>query len=234
MSDVRFRSLEFLGYPKYEVGTDGSVWSFNTTMRRRLKTANHFGYRWVVLSRNRIRKEIAVHHLVLLAFVGPCPEGQECRHGNGIRDDNRRDNLCWGTRLENVADRERHGTTSRGEKHGRARLSEDDARAILAAFTQGESKASLARRYNVSHAAICDLTKGRSWSHLAGCDQQTHQQNSQRGQRHYSTKLEDEDVRSIRAAVQAGKSQAAVARDFGIKPMVVWKIIQGKTWRHLT
>ncbi|MCR4338868.1 MAG: NUMOD4 motif-containing HNH endonuclease, partial [Gemmatimonadaceae bacterium] len=41
-----------------------------------------------------------VHRLVLAAFVGPCPPGQQCNHKNGKRDDNRLANLEWVTPSE--------------------------------------------------------------------------------------------------------------------------------------
>jgi hypothetical protein len=51
-----------------------------------------------------------VHKLVLLAFVGPAPEGCECLHDNGVPADNRLENLRWGTRSDNIRDANRHGT----------------------------------------------------------------------------------------------------------------------------
>ena len=51
-----------------------------------------------------------VHHLVLLAFVGPRPVGLEIRHLNGNRADSRLANLAYGTRSENQMDSIRHGT----------------------------------------------------------------------------------------------------------------------------
>lgn len=45
---------------------------------------------------------VDVHRLVLLSFIGPCPEGHEALHGNHTPDDNRLENLRWGTRSENV------------------------------------------------------------------------------------------------------------------------------------
>jgi hypothetical protein len=59
-----------------------------------------------------------VHRLVLEAFVGLCPVGHEGAHLNGNRTDNRRANLAWKTPRENAADRERHGATARGDRHG--------------------------------------------------------------------------------------------------------------------
>jgi hypothetical protein len=66
-----------------------------------------------------------VHKLVLIAFVGPAPEGYECRHLNGDPADNRLENLCWGSRSENIQDAVRHGTwmtpeRRAGQEKGRA------------------------------------------------------------------------------------------------------------------
>lgn len=55
---------------------------------------------------------VRLHRLVLLAFIGPCPKGQECRHLDGNRQNNRLNNLKWGTRSENAQDRLRHGYKS--------------------------------------------------------------------------------------------------------------------------
>lgn len=67
------------------------------------------GHLQVALWRDNKGKTRKIHQLVLEAFVGPCPEGMECRHDNDIPDDNRRSNLRWGTRSENHRDRVRNG-----------------------------------------------------------------------------------------------------------------------------
>ena len=45
-----------------------------------------------------------IHKLVLLTFRGLPKKGQEARHLNGIKTDNRVVNLKWGTRSENNRD----------------------------------------------------------------------------------------------------------------------------------
>jgi len=70
---------------------------------------NGAGYPRVNLHRNRKREEKLVHWLVLEAFVGPCPAGEEGLHGNDIKTDNRLSNLRWGTRSDNVKDAIRNG-----------------------------------------------------------------------------------------------------------------------------
>lgn len=50
-----------------------------------------------------------VHVYVLKAFVGECPEGQEGLHEDGVKTNNDRPNLSWGTRSDNNLDQVRHG-----------------------------------------------------------------------------------------------------------------------------
>lgn len=68
------------------------------------------GYRTVALSRGGKATTRRIHRLVLSAFVGPCPTGQEVRHLNGVPGDNRLSNLAYGTSSENRRDRWEHGT----------------------------------------------------------------------------------------------------------------------------
>lgn len=56
---------------------------------------------------------VYVHLAVLLAFVGPVPEGQEGRHLNTLTSDNRLANLAYGTRSENNMDLHRNGRRRR-------------------------------------------------------------------------------------------------------------------------
>lgn len=51
-----------------------------------------------------------VHRLVAAAFHGPCPEGLEVRHLDGVRTNNVPTNLAYGTHAENIRDTVRHGT----------------------------------------------------------------------------------------------------------------------------
>jgi len=109
--------------------------------------------------------KLAVHTAVLLAWVGPKPEGQEGRHKNGMLTDNTLSNLAWSTHVENVADKELHGTVQRGERNGRAKLTEHDVRVIRAA-RPGTSLAELGERYGVSRTCIYLAATGRTWKGL--------------------------------------------------------------------
>ena len=74
------------------------------------------GYLRVSLCKNGERHDAYIHQLVLQAFVGPCPAGQEVRHLDGNPARNVRSNLCWGTKSENGYDKVRHGTHHHSRK----------------------------------------------------------------------------------------------------------------------
>lgn len=56
------------------------------------------------------RSFVRTHCLVMLAFVGPCPDGLEVLHSDGDGLNNRLSNLSYGTRSQNSLDAVRHGT----------------------------------------------------------------------------------------------------------------------------
>lgn len=111
-------------------------------------------------------KRLRIHHAVLLAFVGKRPEGAEARHLNDEPDDNRSENLVWGTRRENMADRIRNGIQRRGVIHGTARLTVEQVRHIRLRVSAGETLRRLAGEYGVSHTAVRRAAIGLTWSHI--------------------------------------------------------------------
>jgi len=94
---------------RYQVSDLGRVLSFVRSSPRLLAgrvSHHHASYRRVWLG----DREFFVHRLVMLTFVGPCPEGLEVCHRNGDGLDNRLVNLYYGTSSQNTLDAVRHGT----------------------------------------------------------------------------------------------------------------------------
>lgn len=115
------RRRAVIGYEgAYEVDDQGNVYSLSRiigtgktarTMSGRVltPTPSDAGHMYVTLSFKGVTRRFYVHRLVLEAFVGPASEGTECRHLNGNPADNRLENLIWGSRSENIRDRQSHG-----------------------------------------------------------------------------------------------------------------------------
>lgn len=129
-------------------------------MKPYLQTA---GYYVVKLSRAQKRVSKYVHRLVAEAFIGPCPKGEEVRHRDGRKLHCELTNLRYGTRLENVEDSMVTGTIPHGAKHGRAKLTEQQALAIIAA--EG-SYSEIAKRLGTTKNNARNIKLGVSWRHL--------------------------------------------------------------------
>lgn len=110
-----WKSLDFLGYPDYEVSNLGNVKSLNyrrTGKEKILKSRLRNKYYATDLRYNGKQKTFSVHRLVALAFLEN-PYNLPCvNHKNEITTDNRVENLewcdvrynnCYGTRIVSVS-----------------------------------------------------------------------------------------------------------------------------------
>ena len=149
----------------YEVSDQGQVRSLMRGTRVLRPYPNKRGYLRVNLCKDGRVKIMYLHLLVLAAFKGACPPGQEGCHGRGGRSDNRAVNLDWGSRSKNNGiDKVRDGTIQRGERNGRSKLTEGDVRLIRLELGACVSGADLARRYPVSRQTIKDIQRKKIWA----------------------------------------------------------------------
>lgn len=131
-----------------------------------LSQSGRAGYRSVCLSSGS-HKTHNVHILVLTSFVGPAPDGHVCCHGDGNKENNRVDNLRWGTVKENCADTVRHGNSMRGEKNHTARLNTEKVIAIKTLYNKTKAThKDLASLFDVHTSTVKDITSGRTWGHV--------------------------------------------------------------------
>jgi len=168
------------GYEFHQVSDDGVVRSRDRnfinsrgqkrfisgkTKKQRLGRGN---YLLVAICEGGRNDRHAVHRLVLCSFIGPPKDGQESRHLNGNRQDNRLINLKWGTKTENAQDKHDHGTTVRGEDVTNSKLSESQVIQIRGEYQNGEKAITLAQKYGVCKSAIHYVLSGHTWKHLPG------------------------------------------------------------------
>jgi hypothetical protein len=94
----------------YEVSDLGNLRSALTGKSLHPYTTDR-GYLRVDLQAHGEKRKAFVHDLVLEAFVGPCPAGQQGRHVLDPTPSNcALENLAWGTPKQNYEDRRVHGT----------------------------------------------------------------------------------------------------------------------------
>lgn len=166
---------EIDNHPLYEVSDQGRVRSWNGmgraagTRSRKPRILKLFieydGRPHVFLGRGNFFR---VCVLVCEAFHGLRPDDMECCHLNGKPADNRSSNLRWDTRKGNAHDRIVHGTQSRGDRHGAAKLTEDDVERIIRDVEEGASHYITAIKFGVSRQQVGRIVNGKQWSWKEG------------------------------------------------------------------
>ena len=121
-------------------------------------TADGYG-RFKVGGRVQHAHRYAYEHL-----FGRLTKQQVLRHTCHCRQCCNPEHLIPGTQAENIADREARGSTARGERNGRSRLTADQVSVIRDRAAQGETSYRIAKDYGVSPRCIDHIRDGRTWS----------------------------------------------------------------------
>lgn len=163
------------GYPGYRACSNGwieSCWrkgpnTVQTFVWHRMKGNLVGPYHTVKVKKDGGEKVFrGVHHLICLAFNGPCPDGKECAHLDGNGKNNHSSNLTWKTPKENSADQARHGTQVRGETVGNSKLTEPVIREIRKQCTALGNYQTVANAFGLHRSTVRAIARYERWSHV--------------------------------------------------------------------
>ena len=165
--------VQLKDFPDYVVDSSGDVYSLvyrsgKIVKPRWFKLKPHTsptGYLSVALYKNGKAVRFRIHQLVMLVFVGARDTGLQINHLNGIKTDNRIENLEYCTQQENLKHAALNGLNATGERHGCSKLTKQQVLEIRS--LQGvKSGPAVAKEFGVNHTGIYKIWKRRLWANL--------------------------------------------------------------------
>ncbi len=159
---------------RYEVDTNGCIWSINYSKnnirKKHIAVFNGHGYLQVGLSKNGKVKRFMVHRLVAKAFLDNAEERPAVNHKNGNKTDNRLSNLEWVTHRENMQHaREFLGVDNNvvrfGEENSSSKISSVDV-IYIRTCGAGVTNKELASRYGLTAKHVASIRRGKFWKHI--------------------------------------------------------------------
>ena len=147
----------------------GDRWNSATThvpvARRRAEHRLTTGYLQIRSMTNYTRTNALAHRLVFLHFFGPLPPNLEINHKNGVKDDNRPDNLELVTRSQQQKHAihvlgKGHTLNQHGEKNSMAKLTDAQVAEIRARRGAGERLISIASDFGIAFQTVSKIAKG--------------------------------------------------------------------------
>jgi len=138
--------------------------------RVRAELVNGSGYLQMRVMREGKRAYAAAHRVVWIHHHGPIPPGKTVNHRDGVKDNNRVENLELATyseqRLHAISKLGAKHHDVRGEKHPKTKLTNDHVREIRRRRRAGEMVKSIAANFEMKPKAISAICTGRNWSHI--------------------------------------------------------------------
>jgi hypothetical protein len=152
----------------YQISNLGNVKSFGNNKYKKEKIIKQIesnsGYKTVCLSKNNKKKTYTIHRLVALCFIHNPNNKPQVNHINGIKTDNRVENLEWVTLSENIKHAYSKGliNVSKAENHVNSKLTNAqvlEIRAIGRSLTQRE----IGEMYGVGQVLISNVLNNISY-----------------------------------------------------------------------
>lgn len=144
--------------PRIRKGNRNAVW---ITKEKILSFSQHnCGYRHVTLFMNGQRTTIFIHILVASAFHCNPDNKPQVNHINGIKSDNRVENVEWSTSSENGKHAYRMGLQKarKGVNNEQCKLTFEQVGMIREEYASGSAtQKDIALKYGVSDSRICNI-----------------------------------------------------------------------------
>lgn len=207
---------------RYEISRNGivrsvfSCWLFpdGKIMSASIGSAGYF--RISMMAGRGHRRTCSLHRLIATAFI-PNPENKpQVNHINGIKTDNRIENLEWVTNRENIVHAYATGLAKPlyGEDAGTKKITNNQAIEIL---NMVGPNIEIAERYGIDQSTVGFIKSGWAWGEITG--------------KVYKRKrLSIPVVKLIKKDLSEGLTSKEISQKHGIDSELVYDIKSGFSW----
>jgi hypothetical protein len=138
---------------------NGKRFCDETIMKPKLETTGYFS---ICLRKDRASKTIKIHRLIAMLFIDNPQNKATVNHINGIKTDNRIENLEWCTIQENIQHAISTGLkrTAKGEKHGQSKLLDSDIEYIKNNYIKHKNSKQLSQMFGITYGYVSMIAKG--------------------------------------------------------------------------
>lgn len=153
------------GFENYFIHFDGKIYNSSNNFYELKPTKDKKGYLRISLSKKSNKKTFKIHRLVAMHYILNIDNKPQVNHKNGIKADNRLENLEWATASENT--KHAYDTGLNGKPPAVKKLNEQQVLEIRSKFKKKiVTREMLGKEYNVSAYCIKDVILRKSWKHI--------------------------------------------------------------------
>jgi predicted DNA-binding protein YlxM (UPF0122 family) len=168
-----------------------------------------------------------VHRIVAEAFIQNPENKPQVNHENGVKSDNRADNLEWSTRKENMNHALKTGLTKIGSDSTSSKLTNNQVKEIRELFaTKKYSFNELGRMFSVHGAGIGKIIKGKTWKHLPIIEYDFDIDKLERKRQSRPPAYTEEQIDEMIKLVSSGLSKRKVAEQFKVTHTTVSRYLK--------
>ena len=139
-------------------------------LRVRAEYPSRDGYLLIMTTIDGAKTVTGAHRVIWTSSNGPIPSKLTINHKNGIKDDNRLENLELATQSE----QRRHAievlnvnrNRPKGSKHPKTRLTEADVLRMRQMRATGAMVKTIAEAYGMNPKAVSAICTGKTWPHI--------------------------------------------------------------------